>query len=423
MVSPALPRLSGRPLRWPLRLGRTAAAARARGTGLPGRRGLQVCLGLVWLLDAGLQYQPYMFGPFFVTQVIQPASAGTPSVVAGPATWASQLMLHHIAIYNAVFATIQLLIGAGIVVRRTARPALAASVVWALAVWWLGESLGGILSGASPLAGLPGGVVLYALIAVLLWPAARPAPRHATAGPRPAGPQPAGSAATSGLLGAKAPRILWFMLWGSFSYFLLLPANRAPGAISGLLSVTDGQPGWAVSVMNALASLAGQRGTEICVVLAAACALVAAGVFSQRTLRPALAAAAVLGLLFWIAEGFGGIFTGQGTDPSTGPLLILLAACFCPRPGHRSATWVKHPRRPGAMGETSMSLSRGPAGGPHTECCQCDPGQGYQRAEDRPERRAGHETAADDADALERENDPGDGRQQADDNEQPVLHQ
>ncbi len=65
--------------------------------------------------------------------------------------------------------------------------------------------------------------------------------------------------------------------------------------------------------------------------LAAACALVATGVFARRTIQPALIVAAVLGLLFWLAEGLGGIFTGQGTDPNTGPLLILLAACFWPR--------------------------------------------------------------------------------------------
>jgi len=285
---------------------------------VPGRRGLQVCLGLVWLLDAGLQFQPFMFGPSFVTQVIQPAAAGNPAVIAGPATWASRLMLHHVAAYNAIFAIIQLLIAVGILYRRTVRLGLAASVVWALSVWWFGESLGGILTGASPLAGFPGGVVLYAFIAILLWPSARAAGT-------------AESPATSGPLGARAAKILWLLLWGSFSYFLLLPANRAPGTIAGLFAFTDGQPGWLVSVMNGMSTLAGQRGAEISVVLAAACALVAAGVFARRTIQPALIVAAVLGLLFWLAEGLGGIFTGQGTDPNSGPLLILIAACFWPR--------------------------------------------------------------------------------------------
>jgi len=304
MLFPAVPRLRAR---W-----------EPRRLAVPGRRGLQICLGLVWLLDAALQYQPYMFGPFFVTQTIQPATAGNPAIVAGPVTWASQVMLHHIAIYNAVFATIQLLLAVGMFFSRTVKAALAASIAWALLVWWFGECLGGILTGISPLAGFPGGVVLYALIAVLLWPAAR------TAGPV------AASSATSGILGARTANLLWLVLWGSFSYSLLLPANLSPDAMAGLFSVTDGQPGWLVAIMNGLSSLTAQRGDEISVVLAVLCAAVAVGVLTRRSIRPALAAAMVLGLLFWLAEGLGGIFTGQGTDPNTGPLLVLLAACYWP---------------------------------------------------------------------------------------------
>jgi hypothetical protein len=32
----------------------------------------------------------------------------------------------------------------------------------------------------------------------------------------------------------------------------------------------------------------------------------------------------------WLAEGLGGILTGSGTDPNTGPLLALLALAFWP---------------------------------------------------------------------------------------------
>lgn len=299
---------------------------------VPGRRGLQICLGLVWLLDAALQYQPFMFGPFFVTQGVEPATAGNPVIVASSATWASHVMLQHIAIYNSIFATMQLLIAVGIFFRRTLKQALAASIVWALFVWWFGESLGGTLTGSSPLAGVPGGVVLYALIALLLWPAPPPPGRQVT------------SPAQSGPLGAVAANLLWSALWGSFAYFLLLPENRSPDAIGGLFSVTDGQPGWIISVMNGLSSLAGQRGLEISVVLAVLCALVACGIFAQPAIRPALVVAMALGLLFWIAEGFGGIFTGQGTDPNTGPLLVLLAACFWPR-STAGTEWADPSRR------------------------------------------------------------------------------
>jgi hypothetical protein len=286
---------------------------------VPGRAGLQVCLGLVWLLDAGLQYQPFMFGPFFVTQIIQPTTAGTPAIVSTSVFWATEVMLRHIALYNGLFATIQLLIAIGILVPRTRRPALAISIGWAISVWWFGESLGGIFTGASPLGGLPGGVILYALIAVLLWPMARVRDR-----------QPA-SPATSGLLGPGFAHLAWLILWGSFSYFLLLPANRAPAAISQIFSVTDGQPGWITALMNALSNLAGQRGLQISLVLALLCAFAAAGVFIPRLRRPAVAIAGAVALVFWVAEGLGGIFTGEGTDPNSGLLLLLLAACFWPR--------------------------------------------------------------------------------------------
>jgi hypothetical protein len=102
------------------------------------------------------------------------------------------MMLHHIAAFNAVFASIQLLIAAGLFYRRTAKPALAASIVWALFVWCFGESLGGILTGSTPLAGVPGAVLLYALIAALLLPTARPPSGRVTS---PATESPAGATA------------------------------------------------------------------------------------------------------------------------------------------------------------------------------------------------------------------------------------
>jgi hypothetical protein len=284
-------------------------------------RVLQIALGLIWLLDAALQFQPFMFTRSFVTQVIQPTTAGNPLVVAHTVNWAALVMLRHITAYNTVFATTQLVIAAGFFFRRTVKVALGASIVWALFVWWFGEGLGGVLTGSTPFAGAPGGVVLYAFIAVLIWPADRPLVDGRS------------SPATSGLLGATAARLLWLALWGSFTYFLLLPANRAPSALGQLFATTDGQPGWLITIMDQVSRLAGERGTEISIAVALLCALVAIGVFAASTLRLALTLAVALGLLFWVSEGLGGIFTGQGTDPNSGPLLVLLAVCFWPYRG------------------------------------------------------------------------------------------
>jgi hypothetical protein len=135
-----------------------------------GRRGLQIALGLLWLLDGALQLQPYMFGKRFATGVIQPAM-GQPALIGGPITWAAHLVGHDPVPWNAAFAVVQLAIGAGLLVRRTVRPALVVSFGWAFGVWWLGEGFGELFAGmASPLTGAPGAVLLCALIGALAWP-------------------------------------------------------------------------------------------------------------------------------------------------------------------------------------------------------------------------------------------------------------
>src|SRR2546429_1185362 len=150
-----------------------ADAADAGIVALDARRKLQLALAVIWVLDGILQYQPSMFTKSFPDMLAESA-LGNPAVVAGPITWSASLIDHHVVVLNAIFATIQLALGLGIAWRPTLRLALAASVAWSLAVWWLGEGFGGILAGtASPVNGAPGPVILYAALAVLLWPADR----------------------------------------------------------------------------------------------------------------------------------------------------------------------------------------------------------------------------------------------------------
>ena len=149
------------------------AAAADAAAALDPRRKLQLALGVIWVLDGILQYQPSMFTKSFPA-MLAASARGNPAVVAVPITWSANLIDHHVVVLNAVFATIQLALGLGIAWRPTVRLALAASIAWSLAVWWLGEGFGGILAGtASPVSGAPGPVVLYAILAVLLWPADR----------------------------------------------------------------------------------------------------------------------------------------------------------------------------------------------------------------------------------------------------------
>jgi hypothetical protein len=275
------------------------------------RRGLQVALGLIWLLDAALQYQPAMFTKAFPAQMLVPSAAGQPGFVSGPVMLAARLISANPGASNAAFATIQLALAAGLLFRPTARAALAGTIAWSLSVWWLGEGLGGIFTGlASPLTGAPGAAVLYALLAVLIWPAA-PAASRPDADRQGAGAR--ASVADGSPLGRGA-RLAWLILWGAMAWLLL----RAPAQATKL---TAG---------------AGTHAAVITVIFTVAFGVAALGVLVPPATRPALVVAIVTAVAIWAAgEHFGGITDGMATDPNSGPLLALIAVAFWPQAGRR----------------------------------------------------------------------------------------
>jgi hypothetical protein len=298
--------------------GRLGTETRPAGARLDMRRVLQLALAAIWLLDAVLQYQSFMYTRAF-TQMIAGTASGNPPVIARPITWNATLAEHHLVLINTIFATIQLAIGLGIAFRPTVRYALALSVAWSLGVWWFGEGLGGVLSGAaSPLNGAPGAVIIYALLAVLLWPADRDTPAPFTA---------------ARAVGAHVARGLWLVLWLSLAYFALTPANRAPQAVSGMISgMESGNPGWLAALDRGAASLVSGQGLAVSVALAAGLILIAAGVYlPSPAARGTLVLAVAAALVIWVfGEAFGAIMTGGGTDPNSGPLLALLALSYWP---------------------------------------------------------------------------------------------
>ena len=283
------------------------------------RRALQLGLAAVWLLDGVLQFQPFMYTKAFA-QMLGSAADGNPAVIARPITWDATLVGHHLVPLNTIFAVTQLLLGLGIAFRPTVRVALAASVAWSVAVWWLGEGLGGVLNGGSdPLNGGPGAVIIYALVAVLLWPA-----------DRPGGPAPFVAARA---VGARVARALWLVFWLSQAYFVLTPDNRAPQAVNAMIAgMEGGEPGWLAALMRGAAAVVAQRGLATSVVFAVAFVLIAAGVYlpaaaAKATLLLAIAVAAVT----WVfVQALGGILASGATDPNSGPLLALLALSYWP---------------------------------------------------------------------------------------------
>jgi hypothetical protein len=301
---------------WRGRLGGECQPAVAR---LDVRRVLQLGLAAIWLLDGVLQYQPFMYTKGF-GQMLGGTAAGNPSVIASPITWDATLVQHHMVLVNTIFATIQLLIGLGIAFRPTVRVALAVSVAWSLGVWWFGEGLGGILNGtADPLNGAPGAVIIYALIAVLLWPADRPGE---------SAPFPAARA-----VGAQVAKALWLVLWLSQAYFVLTPANRAPQATNGMIAtMNSGEPGWLASLMRGAASLTANQGLVTSVVFAVVFVLIAVGVYlPPAAAKATLVLAIVVAAVIWVfVEAFGGILASGATDPNSGLLLGLLALTYWP---------------------------------------------------------------------------------------------
>lgn len=292
------------------------------------RRRLQLVLAGLWLLDGVLQLQPYMFTKSFAWMTLQPAAddAG-PGWVTGPMHWLITTVWQHPVSMNTPFALFQIALGLGIAYRATLRPALAASIVWALGVWWLGEGFSGLFAGrANPLSGGPGAAVLYAVAAVLLWPTASKATSRSNAA------VPFQAAAR---IGARAARIVWLVLWGLLAVLVLLPANRAPAAAQDVVANGDaGAPSGLVWLDGRVADLVAGKGLAVAIVLAVLFALAAISVLLpwRRAVVAGLLLAFALAAVMWVfGQGFGMPFQGMATDPNSAPLLALLAAAYWPR--------------------------------------------------------------------------------------------
>ena len=114
----------------------------------------------------------------------------------------------------------------------------------------------------------------------------------------------------------------------------MLGANRAAQGLHSMMTgMAAGEPGWLASLDRGTASLLAGRGTGVSVAAAVLFVVIAAGIYlPPRGARAAAALAAAVALLIWVvAENFGGILAGSGTDPNTGPVLVLLAAAYWPR--------------------------------------------------------------------------------------------
>ena len=175
------------------------------------RRTIQSALGLLWLLDGGLQFQSFMYSHGFI-EMLTGEAAGQPAWLASSIDWGARLAQHNLDFWNTLFALTQVLIGLGLLRRSTVKLALAGSFAWAFVVWWFGEAFGMLfMNMANPLTGAPGAVILYALVGVIVWPTARP----------------------GGLLGVRGAKTIWVVPVAADGLALAArpqPAARTPPA-------------------------------------------------------------------------------------------------------------------------------------------------------------------------------------------------
>ncbi|MGH8980473.1 MAG: hypothetical protein ACRDWE_05565 [Acidimicrobiales bacterium] len=299
---------------------RPAAARDLQGT-------FTLMLALVWLLDAVLQMQPSMFTPGTkgLSGMLRSAAAGNPGWIAHMITWNASIVDHHPVLTNSAFALVQLLIGLGIVWQRTRKPALGLSIAWAVGVWWLGEGLGGVLSGAgTPFGGGPGAVLFYAVLAVLLWP-------------REGSDRPFVAARALGVRGAK---ILWSVVWAILTLLCLLGLGRSPTALRALVAtVARGEPGWLTHLDRFSASFLLHDGTAAAILLAIVCGAAAVSVYLPPICtQVTIVVVVVVFSVVWVAfQDVGGVLAGGATDPNSGPLVVLLALAYWPITHERRA--------------------------------------------------------------------------------------
>lgn len=265
---------------------------------------LQRILGVIWFIDGLLQLKPQMFTQSFVSQVILPVAQSQPGWIAHSVNWAASIIAPHIGPYNAIFAGIQLLIGLGLMFNVKVRETLILSFVWTIIVWWFSEGLGQLFTGqALLLTGAPGAVLLYGLAGWAVWPRELNTQKSSTLSDK----------------GRKFAQYSLGLIWILGGILQFQPAYLAANGLSGVISVD-----W-------LGNLIGTHGMEVSVLLGIVELTIGLAILFGKYLRPFAWTSLIFALLFWWAgQSFGQMLTSLGTDPNSGPLLVLLTLCAYP---------------------------------------------------------------------------------------------
>lgn len=282
-----------------------------RSPRLVDRRRLRIGLGAIWILDGLLQAEPAKFARNY------PLGSLAQSVMGAPG-WVSRSVLDGIHPFvaqwpwwNLASTLLQLSIGICLVSGRFTRLALAVAAVWALSIWWLGEAFGMLPSGfATVEAGAPGPALVYAVLGLMAWP-------------RQGRPD----------VDRRAFLATWTALWVGGAVLHLpwvYPNGRV--LVANLSMSSAGSPRYLADLSRWSADVVSAHPTGVVVGLATAETAIGLGWLVRRAdprlwLVPGVA---LTGALWAVVQQLGGVLTSGGTDPSLGPVVVLLALTAWP---------------------------------------------------------------------------------------------
>jgi hypothetical protein len=296
------------------------------------RKALKRVLGLLWLIDGLLQFQPQMFTMNMVNGVMKPMLQGQPGLFEPSLQYIVTQTTLHLTAVNLLIAIVQVLLGLGFLLLpdRWVRELVIVSIVWALIVWYGGEGMSMLFTGTSSiLTGSPGAVLLYPLLGFVIIPRKR---RAATT------PGTTSLTGDKELLSRTALRYVLAGFWIFGALLQLQPNWWQSGQISQTLSGYIGMGGldtWLVDpvltqLVKATATIEVPLNSAVIMVFLALG--IGLAVVRREQLPPLLVASIVLSLVFWyFSEAFGGILTGMATDFNSGLLVVVMALACYPR--------------------------------------------------------------------------------------------
>ncbi|HEV2582860.1 MAG TPA: hypothetical protein VGT44_18525 [Ktedonobacteraceae bacterium] len=295
------------------------------------RKALQRVLGVLWLIDGLLQFQPQMFTMNMVNGIMKPMLSGQPGLFEPSLQFIVTQTTLHLVEVNLLIGVVQVLLGLGFLLlpERWVKELVIASFVWAFIVWYGGEGMSMLLTGTgSVLSGAPGAVLLYPLLGLAVYPRKRS---------KASSKEAAAWSRDNGLLSRRVLRWVLAGFWFFAALLQLQPNWWQSGQISGAIGAMVGQGGLnrvlvdpvLTQISNATANI------EVLLNIALIAVFLAIGiglaVARDNQLRPFLIASILMSVVIWYcSEAFGMILTGMATDFNSGLLLVAMALAVGP---------------------------------------------------------------------------------------------